>query len=245
MSQTVFTQLLTLLAGAVLGIVGTAFKGYYDRRAESRRNETAVWLDLLAPLRVAAQELREQLEKAFEKVHSEKDIPEANLMNGYHLRGWFKQCKDYVTEPSDRLPDDKRLEEFADYSGGAGAEAISMLYVTAKYLFYATEIRFRPPNIESRARAERLRGHVDAVRRAYEAIDFYPVTQDSTGFSMKGDDGTVKNYRQFGESITSRAERGWFLTLTDVYYKLHQKNFEQVNEILRSLDEFVAFLKAP
>jgi hypothetical protein len=54
MSQTVVTQLLTLLAGAVLGIVGTAFKGYYDRREQSRRTETAIWLNLLTPLNVAA-----------------------------------------------------------------------------------------------------------------------------------------------------------------------------------------------
>lgn len=243
MSQSVVTQLLTLLAGAVLGMLGTTFKGYYDRRAESRRAEEAAWLSLLSPLRIAAEELRGQLAQAFERVRSERELPVARLTDGYHLRRWFAQCKDYVTVPPAKWPDDQRLEHFAMHSGGEGTEAASTLYVTAKYLFYATEVRFRPPYIASRTTAERLRGRIDAVRRAYEAIEFYPVTQDSTGLSMKTADGTVKNYRQFGESLTDRAERGWFMTLTDVHFKLHEREPGQVNEILRSLDALVALLR--
>jgi hypothetical protein len=250
MSQTVVTQLLALVAGTVLGVVGTVSKGYYDRHAESRKNETAAWLDLLAPLRVTAEELRRQLKQACKQVHSEKDIPEDQLtyedddgQHPYYLRHWFWKCKEYVINPSKSWSDDERLQDFAMHSGGMGNEATSTLYITAWYLFYATQVRFRPPNIKSKE-ALRLRDHVDAVRRAYEAIGFYPVTQDSTGISMKGDGQTVKNFRQFGESITNRAERGWFLTLTDVYFQLHKRDPEQVNEILRSLDALVDFLKA-
>jgi hypothetical protein len=47
-----------LLAGAILGMAGTTFKGYYDRRAESSKAEELVWMNLLAPLRVSAEELR-------------------------------------------------------------------------------------------------------------------------------------------------------------------------------------------
>jgi hypothetical protein len=238
MSQTVVTQLLTLLAGAVLGIVGTAFKGYYDRREQSRRTETAIWLNLLTPLNVAAAELSGQLRQAFEHVSKDQDTP------GYHLQDWFERCKQYVVAPSEEWPDDQRLEHFAMHSGGEGTEAISTLYITALYLFYATQVRYSPPEVASRNWAERLRVRVDAVRHAYEAIEFYPVTQDSTGLSMKRDDGTVKNYRQFGESITAKAERGWFLTLTDVYFKLRQQEPGKVDQILRSLDALSAFLAA-
>jgi hypothetical protein len=237
-SQTIFTQLLILLAGAVLGIAGTAFKGYYDRREEARRTETAVWLNLLTPLRVAAAELSGQLRQAFANARKDQDVP------GYHLQDWFKRCKDYVIVPSEEWPDDQRLEDFAMHSGGEGTEAISTLYITALYLFYATQVRYSPPGIASKSWADRLRVRVDAVRHAYEAIEFYPMTQDSTGLSMRRDDGTAKNYRHFGESITAKAERGWFLTLTDVYLKLGQHEPSQVERILKSLDELAAFLAA-
>jgi hypothetical protein len=59
---------------------------------------------------------------------------------------------------------------------------------------------------------------------------------------MRAVDGTAKNYRQFGESITSHSERGWFLTLTDVYSKLHSRDPEQVNCILLSLDAVIGHL---
>jgi hypothetical protein len=247
MSQTLVTQLLLLLAGAVLGIVGAAFKGYLDRRTESRKNETAAWLDLLAPLRVAAEDLSRQLKQVFERVQKEESIREAQQTDRHnpvnYLQFWFWQCKDYVTNPDENWPDDQRLQHFALHSGGMGNEATSTLYLTAWYLFYATQVRFRPPDIESKDWTEQLRAHVDNVRHAYEAIEFYPVTQDSTGLSMKGEGRTVKNFRQFGESITNRTERGWFLTLTDVYFKLHKCKDEQVNEIQRSLDALAAFVK--
>jgi hypothetical protein len=187
-------------------------------------------------MRVAAVELSAQLRQVFTNVRKDP----AGL--GYHLQNWFDKGKDYVVVPSDEWPDDQRLEHFSMHSGGEGTEAISTLYITALYLFYATQVRFNPPDVASRTWAEQLRLNVDAVRHALEEIDFYPVTQDSTGLSMKRDDGNVKNYRQFGESITARAERGWFLTLTDVYLKLHQQEPRKVDRILRSLDALAGFL---
>jgi len=127
MSQTLVTQLLLLLAGAILGIVGTAFKSYLDRRTESRKNETAAWLDLLAPLRVAAEDLSRQLKQVFERVQKEENIREAQQTDRHnpvnYLQFWFWQCKDYATNPDENWPDDQRLQHFALHSGGMGNEA--------------------------------------------------------------------------------------------------------------------------
>jgi hypothetical protein len=243
MGDDILTRLLLLIVGTALGIVGgiagTAIKSYYERKAELDKRAEMTWLNTLSPLRVAAKDLREYFNHAFERVYAERG---KNLNDGnYYLRNWFRQCKDYI-EPNEQWSNEARREHIAMHSGGMGAEAVSTLYTTAYYLYYATQVRLRMPSIESKKKAHELLHYIEAVRSSFEKIEFYLVTQDSTGVSMKNSSGEVMNYREFCEALTDKSQRGWFLTLTDVYYKLDRWEPDDVKPILQALDALVEAL---
>jgi hypothetical protein len=69
------------------------------------------------------------------------------------------------------------------------------------------------------------------------------VAQDSTGASMTGKTGDAMSYREFCEAMTSDANRAWFLTLTDAYFKLYRMNRESVEKVLESLRGLVGLLR--
>jgi hypothetical protein len=243
MNEDLLTKVLLVIVGALAGILsgiaGTAFKNHLDRKAEVDKTATAFWLDYLYPLRVAAGELRDQIGQIHTRVLAEKDINEQDLKDNYHLRRWFEWCKDHIIGAKDHLPEELRKADFAMHSGGIGCEAVSTLYLTAYYLFFATRIRLRTPY---KGRDEELIHCIDEVRRGFSQLEFYRVTQDSTGVSMKNKAGDVMNYREFGEAMTDRAERAWFLTLADVYFKLHRQNPEQVQAVIQHLVELIRVL---
>lgn len=128
------------------------------------------------------------------------------------------------------------------HSGGVACEADFTLYLTGCYLYYATRVRLKSPYIRLGHDDQALIACIDDVRARFSGLDFYAVTQDSTGVSMKNSAGDMKNYREFGESLTNRSEGAWFMTLTDVYFKLHWKPEEDVQALLASLDRLTSFL---
>lgn len=243
MNEGLLTKVLLVIVGALAGILsgiaGTAFKNHLDRKAEVDKTKSAFLLDYLYPLRVAACELRDQIRQIHTKVLSEKDINDKDLREDYHLRKWFWWCKDHITGEKDLLPDEQRRADFAMHSGGTGCEAVSTLYLTAYYLFFATRIRLRTPY---NGRDDELVHCIDEVRRGFSQLEFYRVTQDSTGVSMKNKAGDVMNYREFGEAMTNKAERAWFLTLADTYFKLHRQNPEHVKSVIQHLDGLINVL---
>jgi hypothetical protein len=241
MTEDFLTKLLLLVVGALAGILsgiaGTAFKNRLDRKAEGEKAKASFWVDYLYPLRVAAGELRDQIVQIHKKVAAEKDIPEKNLREDYNLRKWFQWAKDHVIGVKDNLSDEQRRANFAMHSGGIGCEAVSTLYVTGYYLFFATRIRLRMP---STGGDDELVRCINEVRKAFSELDFYRVTQDSTGVSMKSKTGDVMNYREFGEAMTDKTERGWFLTLADTYFKLHQQDPAHVQSLIQHLDDLIS-----
>jgi hypothetical protein len=243
------TQLLLLLAGAVAGIVsgliGSAYKNYLDRKSELRKSETAVRLQYLYPFLFAAEELKGKLTLAYEVVSGEKDItkPEPEMTDGYYLRHWFWKCKDYIVNLDGNWSDEQRKRELAMHSGGVGYGAASTLYMTAYYLWYATRIRLRVPS-ELQGKGVDLVKRIERVRGSFSRrLEFYDITQDSTGASMTNRAGEVMNYREFCEAITAQAERAWFLTLADVYFKLHKRSQKDVQEVVESLKDLIHFLR--
>ena len=243
MDEGLLTKVLLVVVGALAGILSgiaaTAFKNHLDRKTEVNKAQMAFWLDHLYPLRVAAGELRDQIVQIHNKVLAEKDIDEHDLREDYHLRRWFQWSKDHVVGAKDHLPNEQRRADFAMHSGGVGCEAVSTLYVTAYYLFFATRIRLRTPYKEGDDELVRC---IDDVRRGFSQLEFYRVTQDSTGVSMKNTAGDVMNYREFGEAMTDKSERAWFLTLADTYYKLHKQNPEHVQAVVQRLDGLISVL---
>lgn len=241
------TQLLLLVAGAIAGIVsgavGAGFKMYLDWRSESRKSEVAVRLQYLYPLLTIATELKRKLTHIYNALETERDIttPEPKMTDRYYLRHWFWRCKDYVVNPDKGWTEEQRRRDLAMHSGGVGYDAVSTLYITASYLWHATRIRLRIPS-ELKGKGIQLLRCLDRVRTSLADLDFYDVAQDSTGASTTGKDGDVMNYRDFCEAMTSDAQRAWFLTLTDVYFKLHRKGREYVDMVIQSLEALVDLL---
>lgn len=243
MNDDILTKVLLVIVGALAGILsgiaGTAFKNHLDRKAEVNKAKMAFWLDYLYPLRVAAGELRDQIGQIYKKVLAEKDISEQDLKEDYNVRRWFRWAKDHIIGAKDLMPDEQRRADFAMHSGGVGCEAVSTLYVTAYYLFFATRIRLRTPYKEGDDEVVQC---IDEVRRGFSDLEFYRVTQDSTGIAMKNKTGDVMNYREFGEAMTDKTERAWFLTLADTYYKLQRQNPEHVQAVVQHLDGLISVL---
>jgi len=243
MNEDLLTKTLLLVVGALAGIlsgvVGTAFKNRLDRKVEKDKAKARFWADHLYPLRVAATELRDQIVQIHKKVAAEKDIPEKELKENYHLRKWFQWAKDHLIGAKDNLSDEQRRADFAMHSSGIGCEAASTLYLTAYYLFFATRIRLRMPYDGG---DDELIRSINDVRRGFSQLDFYRVTQDSTGVSMKSNTGDVMDYREFGEAMTDKTERGWFLTLADTYYKLHGQDPAHVQTLIHHLDQLIRVL---
>lgn len=246
MSDDISTKVLLAVVGAALGIVSTwgasAFKSYLDRTAELRKNRAETRRDYLDPLRVASQDLRACFKPAYELVFSEKDTSQADLKEYYNLRFWFRRCKDYIVDPNASWTEEMRRRDFAMNSGGIGTQAASTLYYTACYLYYATRIRLKSPYIRLGRDDHELITRIDDVRAKFSKLEFYDVTQDSTGIAMRNASGELKNYREFCEAVRSRAEGAWFMTLTDVFFKLYSQSAEDAQAFLASLDRLTTFL---
>lgn len=240
------TKVLLVVVGTLAGIISTliasAYKSYLDRSAELRKTQEQTRRDYLDPLRVSARDLRVCFQRVYTRVVSEKAIADPDLKENYNLRYWLRLCKDYIVNSNDRWTDDERRREFAMHSGGMGCEAASTLYFAACYLYCATRIRLKSPYIRLGGDDRQLIARIDDVRAKFSQLEFYSVTQDSTGVSMRNSTGEMKNYREFGETITSRSENVWFLTLADVFFKLHNQNTENANAFIASLDELILFL---
>jgi hypothetical protein len=228
------------LTGVLSSLATSFFTSYLNRKAESQKNRADTRRDYLDPLRVASKDLRDGFDRVYARVISEKDI--SDLKENYNLRFWFRRCKDYIVDPNVLWTEEMRRRDVAVHSGGMGAEATSTLYYAASYLYYATRIRFKSPYIQLGSGDRELIARIDDVRVRFSQLEFYSVTQDSTGVSMKNAGGELKDYREFCEAITSRSEGAWFMTLTDVFFKLHSHGAADAKAFLASLDRLGTFL---
>jgi hypothetical protein len=246
MGDNPLTKILLVIVGGLTGIITTliasAYKSHLDRKGELWKTREQIRHDYLDPLRVASKDLRQCFERTFKRVISERDISPENLKENYNLRYWFRRCKNYIVDSNDRWTDEERRRDFAMHSGGMGCEAASTLYIAACYLYHATRIRLKSPYVLLGRDDQELIASIDDVRAKFSQLAFYSVTQDSTGVSMRNAEGQMKNYREFGETITSGAEKAWFLTLTDVFFKLHNEKAENADALLASLDRLIKFL---
>jgi hypothetical protein len=246
MGDILSTRGLLVVVGWLSGIVSTVivstYKSYLDRTAELRKNRTETRRVYLDPLRVASKDLRDCFQRVYKRVILEKDISPADLKENYNLRFWFRRCKDYIVDPTAQGTEEIRRRDFAMYSGGTGCEAASTLYYAACYLYYATRIRFKSPYIRLGSDDRELIARIDEVRAKLSQLEFYSVTEDSTGVSMKSAGGEMKDYREFCEAISSKSEGAWFMTLADVFLKLHLHSEEEAQAVLASLDRLTTFL---
>jgi hypothetical protein len=246
MEEGTLTKALLLIAGTFAGVLGTLATTWgtrhLERKAELRKQERKLRDHYLVPLRMAAQELSNQLRHVMPILQSERDIPDQELKENYHLRYWLRQCKNYIVESNEQWTDEQRRREIAMHSGGVGYDAVATLYTAAHYLCYATLVRLRAIKLELVAFDEKVSKLVDAVRSALAAVEFYPVTQDTAGVSMRERSGRALTYREFCEAVTNDSSRPWFMTLADVFFKLHRQDPDKVQTIIAALDALIKFL---
>ncbi len=183
---------------------------------------------------------------AYAQVETEKDTPENQLTSGlndgekYMLRWWFRRYKEYIVSDNGQWTDDDRRREVAMHSGGIGCQAATTLYRSATYLYHATNA-FEATDIGAKKTYE-LSDYLRVVKERFEKIEFYPETQNSIGVSMRTSTGKLKNYREFGEAITDQSQRGWFMTLADVYVKLDRRDRQDIEAICDALGQLIGFL---
>jgi hypothetical protein len=223
-------------------LLASAYKSHLDRKAELRKSREQTRHDYLDPLRVAANDLCEFFPRASTRVVSEKDIPQADLKENYHLRYWFGRCREYIVNLDNGWTDEERRRDFAIHSGRMGCEAASTLYYAGCYLYCATRIRLKRPYIRLGRNDHELIAKIDDVRDKFSQLAFYSVTQDCTGVSMRNAAGEMKNFREFGETITSKSEKAWFLTLADVFCNLHDQSAEHTQAFITSLEALIRLL---
>lgn len=245
-------SVLLVLVGAVAAIgsaAGTgAMKEYLNRRNSVRAETEAIRKTLLIPLQSAASDLAKKLKHidgelsvARTQVNGERvperDMPDDQLRHDYSLRWWFRWCKDVVVNPNnDEWPDTKRIAELSMHAGGEGYDAASSLFLMARYLCLAARMRATQPFIRFRSGSPGPGEALQEVRSALAALEFYDVTQDSTGDTVRDTDGMPVGFREFLMRMCDSKTRGWFLTLTDVHFKLHGKSRKQVQELASNLE---------
>jgi len=213
------------LAGAVIGLIGTQagnwIKVHIDRaNARSTERERA-HLEFLDPLQYAASDLREQLAGISQKLAVEASLAENDLQPGQHVRWWFRAYKGYVVNSWPNANESAWKHEISMHAGGMGYHAASTLYLTARYLFYSTRARNARPYVMLNGGSQKAYDRLEEVRESFAQLEFYPVTQDTTGALLKGSDGLPLSFDQFMTRLGNSEDRGWLLTLTDVYFKIH------------------------
>jgi hypothetical protein len=219
MADEVWTKTVTLVAGAFLGFLGTAATDFVKRRrdrlAEERKARHEFATAFIEPMRLSCRDLSEKLRHVAEELKKGE-------VDGYWIHRWFERCKTYIVDANDGWSDEQRRRELAMHSGGIGYDAVSTLYLVASYLFYATSARFRIAGTSVTDLGDECLKLIDEVRSGFAALEFYPVTQDTVGMSMRGPGGRLLIYREFCEALTDGKSRAWFMTLADAFFKAHR-----------------------
>lgn len=223
--------LLPLLVSPVLGVIAalitTRYKLNQEHRSDREKEKEHIRLKLLNPLLVASEDL---LGRMTDIKRRRKDSAKCGDM-----KRWFKDIKDKIwRDPG----------AFAFWANDEGYFAISTLYITAVYFHYASTIRRNFPFIELAYGGETaLLSHLSQVRISVGGkFGIWEAMQDSLGAYLATDGGSVKNYRQFCEMITSETDAAWLNRLIDFYRDVHMKLDDHLDNIDRSLKELIAFL---
>lgn len=223
--------LLTLFVSPVLGVIAalitTQYKLRQEREIDRDKEKEHIRLKILNPLLVASEDL---LERMTDIKRRRNDPAKCGDM-----KRWFREVKD------------KRWQDpnaFAYWANDEGYFAMSTLYITAVYFYYAGTIRRDFPFFELAQGSEStLLSHLSEVRASIGGkFGIWEAMQDSLGAYLVTD-GTLKNYRQFCEMIISESQAVWFNRLIDFYRDIHMKLEDQLGNIEHSLEALIAFLR--
>jgi hypothetical protein len=221
------TLFLTPALGAVAALITTQYKLRQQRLVEQDKEKEHIRLKILNPLLVASEDLLERMTD----VKRRRNDPAKRA----DMARWFRAVKDKPSQDP---------AYFARWANDEGYFAMSTLYITAVYFYYAGTIRRDFPFFELEHGGEStLLSRLSEVRGSIGGkFGIWEVMQDSLGAYL-ATDGAVKDYRQFCEMIISDTDALWFNRLIDFYRDIHMKLEDQLGNIEHSLKELIAFLR--
>ncbi len=197
-------------------------QGRVERDREIYRSR----LKYLSPLRIAAEDIRDNLRNILARFDRPDQLD--------RLVSDFGRIKD-GSEKNGLTP---------QWYNDDGHDAASTLYSTAVYFACAGRIRTELPFFEFGAGDEEaLLRHISSVRECFSGTSgIWELLQDSIGSYVRREDGGVINYREFCRELMDSEKQAWYLRLLDFYKNARSKkeDFERIQE---SLDQLISYIK--
>jgi hypothetical protein len=223
----VLPLILSPILGIIAALITTNYKFKREMRHEREKEKEHIRLKILNPLLIASEDLL----RRFIDIKKRRKDP----AKGPEMIGWFRDIKENPWQ--DKL-------SFGYWANDTGYFAMSTLYITALYFYYASRIRSDFPFTELESGGETaLLSHISEVRTsAGGKFGVWEAMQDSLGTYLASENGGVKNYRNFCELIIDTPENIWFNRLIDFYGDIHLKLDDQIDNIEHSLKSLIEFL---
>jgi hypothetical protein len=219
--------LISCVFSIIIAVITTNHKLKKQVNIDREKENERIRIKYLQPLLVAAQDLLERI----------TDIRRRRMNNQekYRMMQWF-----------DKIKTDSKADKgsFAFWANDEGYFAVSSLYITAVYFSYASKIRREFPFIQlSSGDNKALLYRVADVRFSIGGkFGIWEAIQDSLGSYLINEDGTIKNYRNFTEAISSKEDAVWFNRLIDFYKDIDKKLEDHLENIESSLESLIEFL---
>lgn len=226
-TKTLLTLFVSPALGVIAALVATAYKLRKERSIDRDKGKEHIRLKILNPLLIASEDLLERMAD----IKRRRKLP----LKGEEMQRWFADIKA-------RRGQDPGA--FAFWANDEGYFAMSTLYITAVYFYYAGTIRRDFPFIELADGGETtLLSHLSQLRTSIGGkFGIWEAMQDSLGAYL-AHDGGLKNYREFCEMVISEAPALWFNRLIDFYRDIHLKLDDQLENVEQSLRELIDFLR--
>lgn len=222
----VVTALISCVFSIFIAVITTNHKLKKEFKIAKEKENEQIRIKYLQPLLVAAQDLLERI----------TDIRRRRMNDREKIRmmQWFTKVK--TESKADK-------NSFAFWANDEGYFAVSTLYITAVYFSYASKIRREFPFIQlSSGDNKALLYRIADVRFSIGGkFGIWEALQDSLGRYLINDDGSIKNYRNFTEAISS-ADAVWFNRLIDFYQDIDKKLEDHLENIESSLESLIEFL---
>lgn len=220
----IVTALISCVFSIFIAVITTSHKLKKEFKIAKEKENEQIRIKYLQPLLVAAQDL---LERITDIRRRRMNAPEQKRM-----MEWFANLKSKADKSS-----------FAFWANDEGYFAVSTLYITAVYFAYASKIRREFPFIQlSSGDNKALLYRIADVRFSIGGkFGIWEALQDSLGRYLINEDGTIKNYRNFTEAISSE-DAVWFNRLIDFYKDIDKKLEDHLENIESSLEALIDFL---
>jgi hypothetical protein len=224
----IVTAAISALFSIIIAFVTTTLKLKQERGVEKAKENERIRIKYLYPLLVVAQDLLERITDIRRRRRNEK--------NRNEMMPWFRRIE---TDQRDNR------SSFEYWANDEGYFAMSTLYITAVYFYYASKIRREFPFIELNPGDNvALLDHLSDVRISIGGkFGIWEALQDSLGSYLATEkEDKIKNYGEFCQLIIDRSECIRFNRLIDFYRDIDQKLEDQFENIESSLKALINFL---